>query len=112
MARAYKEKRPPDAKPRVLKLYCASCEEWDEESDWTFHQVYLHDEGSRYEFFDNDSDFVFGEACKEVEAYEHDSCSEWFLYPEKDEEGHKDIWVCGNCGYRTYEQDKARRCCT
>lgn len=115
MAKAYKELRKPGSRELKVKLYCSSCEEWDEidgeDSEWTVHAAYEHRYSSRWEFYDNDLDFIFGEECAEIEVWEH-SCGEWFRSPERDETGDKDVWVCGECGHRTYDKERARQCCT
>lgn len=113
MVRAYKEMRKPDSEPRTIQLYCSECDEWeDEETGWTEHTVYFHRYHSRYVFIDNDHDFIFGEECEEKTSWEHEDCGNWYMNPQRDERGAKDIYVCGECGYRTFSIEEARNCCS
>jgi hypothetical protein len=110
MARAYKELKPPGATERVRKLYCSNCDEWDTTDAWTFHTAYRGYD--RWAFYDNDDDYIFGSEPEQITVYEHDGCCEYFVSPDEVNEGDRDVWVCGNCGTRTHDQERARTCCT
>jgi hypothetical protein len=112
MARAYKELKKPDARPQEHKIYCSNCDEWDDISNWTLHNAWRAYD--RWAFHDDPDEnyYIFGSEPEQIVVYEHDGCSEWFISPDQDKTGDRDVWVCGNCGTRTHDQERARRCCT
>lgn len=106
MAKAYQDTR---ALAQEAQIFCSSCDEWDDESNWTLHTAYKHDGYSRWNFYDDDHHYIFGDSCEEIEVIEHDNCSEYFTEWQTEKVA---TWVCGVCSRKYDSQDSARHCCT
>ena len=106
MVKAYQK---PGTKKETYR-YCNDCGEWtSQDDDWIRHTVFIHPGYARWEFADEEDQYIFPEACTEGVSWECDQCNNYYMHSISEERA---VWVCGNCKAEYSEQDQARRCCS
>lgn len=102
MVRAYLKTRGT----KIYQMWCPNCEEWEDDSEWTSHEVYEHGEYDQISVSDSDA-FFFDSDCSHTTIYSHDNCGEYFSSVDRAESN----WICGACDTAHPDRELARACC-